>query len=318
MLASKLIIVTGISGTGKSTTAKQLAGFIRGNGRNCLYLHEECENHPIRENEFSWGSLTSVDGMDLNCKMMLRKWAGFACGIGETPVLLEACLYENIVRYFFECDYPEARIIKFYDDLMVLLEPLQPAIIHLRTSDVRQTFERAFAIRGQWWKKLILEDRCSYFLARGYEGDEGNFQLARDYQNIAIKAFDRYRGPKLQIDTLNQDWPAYQQKICDFLQIRYLPPPQIKSENNGEYEGRYEVVLKGKPSGFEVFSEGGKLWCRSFWPYMELVREGKDRFGFLSFPIDLLFIRENSLVTGVKVRGNYDWGLCGHHLRKIL
>lgn len=317
MLDTKLIIVTGISGTGKSTTAKRLSGLLCQIGVDCRYLHEECEHHPIRENEFSWGSVKSVADMEVNCRLMLQRWEAFAGGIGEITLLLEACLYENIVRYFFECDYPEQKVIKFYGELMELLKHLNPAIIHLRTSDVRETFSRAFKLRGDKWKKLILEDRCARYLARGYRGEEGNYQLARDYQDLAIKAFDRYRGPKLWIDTLPNDWMAYHKKICDFLQIPWYPPQYLPQADLSDYEGRYEVVLNGKRHGFEIFGESDTLYCRSFWPYMELVGEGSDRFGFLSFPISLQFFREGGVVAGADVEGNYDWGLCGHRLLRI-
>ena len=318
MLDTRLIIVTGISGTGKSTTAKWLSSVLQKNGIKINYLHEECENHPIRSDEFSHGALTSEADMDINCGLMLDRWAAFRDTVlsSDQPVLLEACLYENIVRYFFECNYPQAKILKFYDDLMDLLAPLAPAIIHLRTSDVYRTFQRVFPIRGDWWRKLILEDRCKYFVEHGYSGEEGNYQLARDYQNLAIMAYDRFEGSKYSLDTLKEEWDVYHQEICHFLEISFFPEKQVPIESPQDYVGQYEVIIDNRSQGFRIGYRDGTLFCQSFWPYMALNYEGDDRFSFLSFPIELQFVRKKGQIRSVLVSGNYDWGLCGRELMR--
>lgn len=319
MLDTKLIIVTGISGTGKSTTAKYLSSVLQYNRVIHRYLHEECEHHPIREDEFCHGSHKSVEDMDRNCELMLTRWSEYSKQILDDGklVILEACLYENIVRYFFECDYPESSILSFYDRLMDILHPLNPIIIHLRTVDVRGTFERAFALRGEWWKKLILEDRCAYFLARGYHTDDDNFLLANDYQELAIKAFNRVLGQKMAIDTTEQNWDAYHLEICRYLELRMPKPIVHKILNPLDYVGQYVVSIQNQKHGFTIILEDDKLYCRSFWPYMALEKIAEDQFTFQSFPIDLNFVREQGVVSGVKVVGDYDWGLCGYLLHKV-
>lgn len=73
MIETNLIIISGISGTGKSTTARWLSSTLHRNAILHEFLHEECENHPIRENEFSFGSNYSETDMDKNCILMLDK-----------------------------------------------------------------------------------------------------------------------------------------------------------------------------------------------------------------------------------------------------
>jgi hypothetical protein len=318
MLNTKLIIITGISGTGKSTTAKWLYSVLQKNDIIFNYLHEECEKHPIRTNEFSYGLQTSEADMDINCKMMLSKWAAYRDTILNSgqSVILEACLYENIVRYFFECNYSRIKILQFYDNLMEILEPLLPIIIHLRTSDVINTFQRAFSIRGGKWKDIILKDRCKYFLEHGYSADEDNYQVAIDYQNLAIMAFDRFRGTKLSLDTNIQDWDAYHNEICRFLKIRNITDKPHLLETPQDYVGNYEVLINNKVCSFSIVLSEKTLFCRSFWPHMAITYQGNDHFSFESFPIELQFARKEGQISSVMVSGNYDWGLCGHVLTR--
>lgn len=320
MISTSLIIITGISGTGKSTTAIALSNLLTKNGIDHVYLHEECENHPIREDEFSYGSVKSEADMDVNTRIMLERWENFASSIQTAGKLfvLEACLYENIVRYFFECDYHHSRILDFYDRLMAILKPLNPAVVHLRTSDLRTTFEKVFKERGEWWKDLILKDRCKYFINHGYTKDEDNYHLAEDYQNLAVQAFQRYQGPKIYLNTLEARWSAYHEAICSFLEIDYIRAYPKTCQTPEDYCGAYQVCKENRRLGFHVFVENDKLWCRSFWPYMELEYEGNDCFGIKSFPIRLCFERYGNAVTAVNVEGNYDWGLCGIRLEKVM
>ena len=318
MNQTRLIIISGISGTGKSTTAKNLNYFLKNNNKQVIYLHEECINHPIRTDEFSYGDITSISDMDKNIEIMTEKWRLFKNTIlqSEHTYLIEACLYENITRYFFECNYPVEKIISFYDNLMLLLSELNPVIIHLRTSNVQKTFEKVYPVRGDWWKKLILEDKCLYRIENQYDGDDGVYKMTEDYQNLAIKAFNNFNGSKLAIYTNEQKWEDYHKQICDFLKIDYIPIITKTPQDLNIYCGRYEFIMDNEKRGFYIFAENNKLFCKSFWPYMELVYQGEHKFSFMSFPIDLEFKLANNKVTAVFVGGNYSWDATGRELLK--
>ena len=51
MRNTRLILVTGMRGAGKSTTSKGLARQFSLNGVRCRWLHEECRRHPIRDKD---------------------------------------------------------------------------------------------------------------------------------------------------------------------------------------------------------------------------------------------------------------------------
>jgi len=320
MKETKLIIISGVSGTGKSTTAKNLSIQLNLNRIPFVYLHEECVKHPIRNREFSLAPITTIAGMQKNIEDIFKRWEKLVKRIlAENKLyLLEACLYENITRYFFECNLPSERIFAFYDDLMKILNPLNPVIIHLITTDIKKTFEAVYPQRGNWWKKLILSDTSNkYFLEKCYSGDEGIYQMLNDYQNYACLAFDRFNGSKLRIDTLSGDWTGYYHQIADFLDISWFRTERQTIENPLAYCGRYECRVKGKLSGLVIEYDGNNMYCKSFWPYMKLDYEGNNKFTFSSFPIDLTFFHDGLGFDRVHVKSNYDWGLTDNILVRV-
>ena len=56
---TKLIIVDGHCSTGKSSISKSITEQIK-LGQDAYWLHEECENHPIRQGEFRFGALDTA------------------------------------------------------------------------------------------------------------------------------------------------------------------------------------------------------------------------------------------------------------------
>jgi tRNA uridine 5-carbamoylmethylation protein Kti12 len=72
MVETKLIIVTGMSGTGKSTTARYISDLLNHNQIKHTYLHEECEKHPIRSDEFKIGNLKNREDLQKNIEHMFK------------------------------------------------------------------------------------------------------------------------------------------------------------------------------------------------------------------------------------------------------
>ena len=160
----KLIIVCGMSGVGKSTTAQYISYLYTQNGIKHEWYHEEMENHPIRwanGGEFTVGDLNTDVGMELNIADTYARWETL---IKEMQTkggvyVMEGCLYTNIIRYFFDGNYPENKIIEYYDKLMEILKPANPHVIHLYRPDVPENYKRAFKVRGERFQDLRKENK---------------------------------------------------------------------------------------------------------------------------------------------------------------
>ncbi|NLM98310.1 MAG: hypothetical protein GX175_12010 [Halanaerobiaceae bacterium] len=222
MKEMKLIIVTGMSGVGKSSVSQNIARLYEQNSMEYYWYHEEMKDHPIRwtnGGEFSIGSLYTEEGMRKNIEDIYERWTNFIDHMLPTGGVhvMEGCLFQNIIRYFFTGNYPKEKIIAYYDELMKILVRANPHIIFLYRPDVKDNLERAFKVRGEKWKKLILDpEGVAYFETHEYSGDESIFFMREDYQDLSNKIFERFSVKKLKIDTSGEEWESYLKEIAGF------------------------------------------------------------------------------------------------------
>lgn len=319
MKNTKLIIVSGMSGAGKSSTSQKLEKQYQYNQIKHFWMHEEIGNHPIREGEFNIGSVHSKEDMDKNVEMMYDKWRRLVSEIqkSDSVYIMEGCLYQNIIRYFFECNYPIDKITNFYDTINDIIKPLNPTIVFLYRSDIRESFARAFKVRGERWKKLILDpEGDGYFKEHPYVGEESIYQKWEEYQNIASQMFDRIKGYKIKFDTLGEDWNQYMKVLTDYLGLNYDEEKKETFIEPARYCGQYEIDLDGKTGRLIIKLVEGKLYCQvGWWSNMEMIPLGNDEFELLGFPIKFSFkLGENQSLS---VSGIYDWDINDKELVKV-
>jgi len=315
---SKLIIVAGMSGCGKSTTAQHLSKQYTQNGIKHLWLHEEIENHPIREGEFKVGCLNTAEGMAANVADMFDRWTKLANVIEKSDCVyvMEGCLYQMIIRYFFTANYPLDKITEFYDRIMEIIAKLNPTIVFLYRDNVEASFQQAFEVRGERWKSIILDpEGDGYFATHEYKGDESTYAMYEHYQQVANSMFERYQGRKIKINTLNCDWSRHHHRLCDYLGLCYYPPQTPPPLANPEqYCGRYVLETDGRINTVTIKAVNGDLYCQmSWWTNMKLIYLGSNEFEALSFPIGFVF-NLNTPIRSVTVIGNYGWGISGKTL----
>lgn len=317
MKDSKLIIVTGMSGAGKSTTSQQLAKQYEQNNIPCLWVHEEIAGHPIREGEFEVSDLHTAEGMEKNIRDMYERWTRLADEIEQSGLVyvMEGCLYQNIVRYFFDANYPLELITEYYDCVMQIIDRLNPTIIFVYRSDVKASFEEAFKVRGERWQRLIMDPNDPYFRTHEYTGEESTFAMYEEQQRIANMMFERYQGNKIKLCTSDGQLNKNIQALTEFMGLGYFPPktpPPLV--NPAQYCGRFVLDIDGRENGVTFKAVDGNLYCQlSWWSNMTMIPLGNDEFEAMSFPIKFVFHLDGEK-RSVDVKGVYGWGITGKTL----
>jgi hypothetical protein len=309
-----------MSGAGKSTTAQRISSQLKYNKIKHIWLHEEIHGHPIRDGEFSYGNREIEQDMDINCDLMVKKWEQLSETILQSDCIyiMEGCLYQSIIRYFIDTTYPEEKITAFFDRVMKAIAPTNPILVFLRPQNVRGTLERAFPIRGNWWKELILNcEKDGYFKRHPFTGEESVYKMWEHYQALSDIQFNRYNGWKIKIDTTGGDWGSYLKNIMSLIELPYIDEKSSWIPESLDYfVGTYSVNLRGQTQSIQVYHENGKLYCKAFWSYMELKPIDKDIFEMASFPIEFHFKQLNGQMA-ISVIGNYDWEIVGETLNRI-
>lgn len=297
-----------MSGTGKSTTAQNISYLYSRNGITHEWYHEEMAGHPIRwadGGEFAVGDIKTEKGMATNIADTFDRWKKLVSHILESgcDFVLEGCLYQNIIRYFIPSGYPREKILRYYEELMQILKPVNLHIIHLYRRDVPKSFRQAFQVRGARWENIITEGKSDYDFA-----DE----IA--YQFLAQEIFASYPGKKLDIDTSENKWDEYMREIADFLVLDYFQRKYMPIANAGRYAGRF-VDEKGATHA-DVIEENGELFLSPPWfTHIRMNQISEDIFELSAFPIVFRykFIADDAFLS---IGGNYDWDIVGKTLRR--
>lgn len=307
---TKLIIVDGHSSVGKSSISKSVYKQIA-LADEAYWLHEECENHPIRHNEFSFGALDTPEGMELNRLGMVKKWMGFRDSIksSEKVCVTEGCFLHAYDRYFIHSLWNEEEIVTYYSQVLEIINELNPLLVFLYRPDLRKSLEKAFIARGQWWRDLMLrrDDLHVYFKDHVYVNENSMFAAIEYEQMKMMDIFDRLQCSKLKIDTSGEHWDQYVQEIIRFLGLEYGkvdPPPIDLKRYVGTY--RWQTGAENEEWGIHYDDVNQCLYTSLFWPYMPMRCMADHVFELISFPVELHFQKDQDRMQ-FRVEGNYDW-----------
>ncbi|SFN25811.1 hypothetical protein [Proteiniclasticum ruminis] len=313
-MKTRLIILDGPSTVGKSSLSKSIYHQLK-ERYHTKWLHEECSDHPIGTGEFEKGDLTTAEGMEKNRKHMITKWSELAKRIQEedTIYILEGCFLHALDRYLIGSVWTEKEIDAYFVEIGKILEPLHPFFVFLHREDLRQSFEKAFQARGNWWKDLILKapEPCGYFKNHPYTGEESIFESIHYEQQQMDRVFQRLSGHKLKMETSEENWKKYTEVLLKALGVPY-EEKNLQCQDIQSYVGTYESH-GGHRWSISWDAEKKLLYSSLFWPYMPMEVLGDRTLGLLSFPVTLRF---SDTLSTFQVEGNYDWDLNGELYHK--
>jgi len=307
---TKLIIVDGHCSVGKSSISKSVYKQVSLD-QDAYWLHEECENHPIRQNEFSFGALDTAEGMERNRIGMLKKWMAFRDSISSSGkvCITEGCLLHAYDRYFIHSFWDESGIVTYYSQVVEVIQELNPILVFLYRPDLRNSLEKAFIARGQWWRDLMLrrDDLHVYFKDHEYVNENSMFDAIAYEQIKMMEIFDRLQCSKIKIDTSEEHWDPYVQEITAFLGREYKKVDQEPYDPN-QYLGTYRLQKAAEDDEWIIHYDDSSqcLYTSLFWPYIPMRYMADHVFELISFPVELHF-QKNEDRMQFSVHGNYDW-----------
>ncbi|MFT3952271.1 MAG: hypothetical protein QM689_10080 [Oscillospiraceae bacterium] len=316
-MKNHLIIVDGQSTVGKSSISKGLYTQIA-DKENVYWLHEECENHPIRFHEFDEGDIHTREGMELNRIQMLKKWEAFRDEVLQSDhrCITEGCFLHALDRYLLASAWNQKEVEDFYHQIIDVIKPLNPLIVFLYRPDIQKSFEKAFTSRGECWKNIVLgtPEPYGYFENHQYNGDESIFKGLAYEQEQMKEIYKNLKCEKIMIDTSNEDWARYICKLTERIGYQYDNKPN-RAIDKLKYCGTYQIE-RGEDIWQIQMDQNEQLFSSLFWDYMPMNNVGNDSFELISFPVKIKF--EN--IDGIQqftVEGNYDWSFNGKRFIRI-
>ena len=213
------MIVEGIMGSGKSTTAQCIATSLQSAGRPAQAVTETTKPHPLRATDGlphwyqPWLDITPT-GL---AERSLVKWQTFVGAVetAATAHVLDGQLFHGDLTNLFLMDAGPAVIVKYIHAVEKIARPLTPLLVYFYQDDVSQALRAIAAERGEEWVKYQVNWKLQapYSRRLGLEGLDGLIALYKDYRALTDELYARLGLAKLAIENSQRAWAAYCQRI---------------------------------------------------------------------------------------------------------
>ncbi len=230
MIKSKLILIEGIAGSGKSTVGQKLYRNINKNNVDVKFFHEFDPLNPIRE-------LNSEDSINL-INTSLSNWRSFVDQqrhSNEVTIfdgILSQCLIAELVLMCIA----EKTIIHHMRELVKILEALSPCVIYLHQKNIRKAITKAYNQRNTTWKKKIdtFNSNTEFSRRKELKGLSGYITFNLHYDSVLKRVMSDIATEKISIETSQGEWSTYYAQIAEFLSIPSFENDSIREFSKKE------------------------------------------------------------------------------------
>lgn len=295
---TKIVLVDGMSTTGKSTISDKLYNVFIQNGIKTKWLHEESLNEinlglnlPKHEN---------IDNGQLKIEMdnLYDRWKLFYKKIKSDDItyILDSNFFKNIHDHMLCSNLSFNEIKEYYNKLIDIFEKDKINIIFLKRENIKKSFDNAFKNRGLFWekhyKKHVFEKTLSFL---DYSDSNKFYKYEQIYQDFIESLFDQFKINKMKLITDDEKWNEYVEIIVRKLGLCYFSDIEQDYDYN-KYIGNYSC----ENWDIEIFydEKKKKLCLSAFWPNIELKYISNDTFKLEKFPLRMQLYDNKILFTG--------------------
>ena len=210
MAVPRLILIEGMIGSGKTTTAERLADWLSRRGEDVRAFDEGAADHPIRTRRVDELLAAPAPGdPDVYSVGQWRRLAERCLRDGQT-VILESVFLQNSVMQAFIDGAPAAAVTEICTEIQRQAAPAEPFLVYLRPTDIAAAIARVHQARGEPWssRNVAYVQDCPWARRRNLRGRDAVVRLYQAWEPVASQLYDRYPFPKLMVPDPQHDWPA--------------------------------------------------------------------------------------------------------------
>jgi len=214
--ASRLILIEGMIGSGKTTTTGRLGDWLSGRGEDVRAFDEGAADHPIRTRRVDELLAVPAPGdPDAYSAGQWRRLAERCLHEGQT-VILESIFLQNSVMPAFIEGASAATVDQICTEIQRQAAPAEPFLVYLRPTDIAAAIARVHQARGEPWssRNLSFVENSPWARRRKLRGRDAVVGLYQAWEPVAARLYDRYPFGKLMVPDPQHDWPAALRRIC--------------------------------------------------------------------------------------------------------
>jgi hypothetical protein len=218
----KLIVVDGLSGSGKTTTCRWLEQQFQQRHISTSAFYEADVPHPlhwwhywdgVRHHGPDFEHVLPADYMNAS----VERWKDFAVAIQGSGdiVIVEGVLYCLAIGFFVQGDTPAQQLFTYNQRVENVIRPLAPLLIYLRQDTLETHARSVWASRGAaiTHELIVNMERTPYLRRRDLRGFDGVIRLWQETQRLMDALFAQQTIRKLAIEVTRGDWTSYYQQI---------------------------------------------------------------------------------------------------------
>jgi thymidylate kinase len=159
MLNTKLILIEGLPGSGKTTTGRKLAGEIRNAGYACQEFWEWSQPHPIDIGGFEDLAASIAAAPDRE-QDLLQQWRSLALSQRDqdTVTVMESRFWQTTAMMMYAGGSKAERVIQYNQGVITAIQDLRPALVYFTTRDIQTALERTIRIKNEEWRREGREE----------------------------------------------------------------------------------------------------------------------------------------------------------------
>ena len=255
---TKLILVEGLIGSGKSAAAQFIWIQLQKHGFQCRWFLEDEINHPLYLKSLK-NFKTPEDAM----AELHGRWVSFVRQVKHSQgiAIVEACLFQYIVGLMLEMAIDADTISAYVRGIKDVFKELLPIFVNLKEPDVARSLRAICDKRGKLWENLVVDrnNRTLYARRKGLSGFAGFVQFTQSISQLSDRLFEEFDIQKITIDKSIGDWQQHHKKIFNFMKLPLIEDEPIPMEQLNTFTGVYTCHYQGTEHTFSVEIEKGSL-----------------------------------------------------------
>ena len=317
---NKLILIDGIPGMGKSTTAQFLYFQMQRKNVSVRWFHEEVTGHPLfYAHENIQNIVTPEQAIRFVEKWPVQWGRVISCAEKYGMIILTSYLLQDGARVLFVNNLERNYIKEFVFSIAEKIKPLNPLFAFLFTSNPRVAMEKLWIKRGRQWMAYFyrVDENTPFAVKRNLRGTSASLALWSEFQEFCKDLVGELTLDKVVIDTSAETWDLYHQQMLQALDVTLLPPKEIEIGNPELYCGFY-LFQNEETMSIRIRQSNLGLVSDFLWPEIALIPESKERFWLRSFPLQFVFSnRTEAGFHSVRLEGDDLYGLAGKEFTRV-
>jgi hypothetical protein len=212
MINTKLIIVDGMPGSGKSTAAEMISQRLSTlKISNELFL-ETTKGNPLFINTPAFPSLKDEIEANRFIDVVKDKYSAFMHSQEQGKIfIVESVIFQGIVSVTRFKGIDQNKLLDLVSFLQAILRPLNPSLIYFYQEDVEKHWRWICELRGAKFAKScgLLSDGDFVRAAKGWS----------EAQAFSCSIINEWSIPKMTIRNSKYSWNEYEDQIHNFLDI---------------------------------------------------------------------------------------------------